>query len=326
MTFKFGGCMKRFAILTSGGDAPGMNAAIRAVVRTCVNHDVEIMGIEKGFAGLIAGDFNSMNKKSVSEIISKGGTMLRTARLDSFHEKEVQERAAKVLDVYNIDGLIVIGGDGSFKGAQALADLGINVIGIPGTIDNDLAYTDHTLGFDTAVNTVVDAMSKIKDTSASHDRCSIIEVMGRNCGDIALYSGIAGGAEMILVPEKPYDFEEIVQMILIGRAHDKHHFIIVMAEGAGDAQDLGKKVEEYTELETRVSVLGYLQRGGSPSAEDRILAARFGNRAVQLLCEGATNRVVGIRDNHIIDMDIHEALAMENVFEEDLLRIANEIA
>ncbi len=318
--------MKRFAILTSGGDAPGMNAAIRAVVRTCVNHDVEIMGIEKGFAGLIAGDFNSMNKKSVSEIISKGGTMLRTARLDSFHEKEVQERAAKVLDVYNIDGLIVIGGDGSFKGAQALADLGINVIGIPGTIDNDLAYTDHTLGFDTAVNTVVDAMSKIKDTSASHDRCSIIEVMGRNCGDIALYSGIAGGAEMILVPEKPYDFEEIVQMILIGRAHDKHHFIIVMAEGAGDAQDLGKKVEEYTELETRVSVLGYLQRGGSPSAEDRILAARFGNRAVQLLCEGATNRVVGIRDNHIIDMDIHEALAMENVFEEDLLRIANEIA
>lgn len=318
--------MKRFAILTSGGDAPGMNAAIRAVVRTCVNHDVEIMGIEKGFAGLIAGDFNSMNKKSVSEIISKGGTMLRTARLDSFHEKEVQERAAKVLDVYNIDGLIVIGGDGSFKGAQALADLGINVIGIPGTIDNDLAYTDYTLGFDTAVNTVVDAMSKIKDTSASHDRCSIIEVMGRNCGDIALYSGIAGGAEMILVPEKAYDFEEIVQMILIGRAHDKHHFIIVMAEGAGDAQDLGKKVEEYTELETRVSVLGYLQRGGSPSAEDRILAARFGNRAVQLLCEGATNRVVGIRDNHIIDMDIHEALAMENVFEEDLLRIANEIA
>ena len=318
--------MKKFAVLTSGGDAPGMNAAIRAVVRTCVNHDVEIMGIEKGFAGLISGDFLTMNKKSVSEIISKGGTMLRTARLPSFLEREVQERAVKVLDVYNIDGLIVIGGDGSFKGAAALAELGVNVIGIPGTIDNDLAYSDYTLGFDTAVNTVVEAMSKIKDTSASHDRCSIIEVMGRNCGDIALYSGIAGGAEMILVPEKPYEFDDIARMIMIGQANDKHHFIIVMAEGSGDAQELGKQVEEFTGLETRASVLGYLQRGGSPSSADRILAAQFGNHAVQLLCEGATNRVVGIRDNHIIDMDIREALAMENVFEEELLRIASEIA
>lgn len=318
--------MKRFAVLTSGGDAPGMNAAIRAVVRTCVNHDVEIMGVEKGFAGLIAGELMTMNKKSVSDIISQGGTMLRTARLPSFLQREVQERAVKVLDVYNIDGLIVIGGDGSFRGAAALADLGVDVIGIPGTIDNDLAYSDYTLGFDTAVNTVVEAMSKIKDTSASHDRCSVIEVMGRNCGDIALYSGIAGGAEMILVPEKPYEFDDIARMIMIGQAHDKHHFIIVMAEGAGDAGELGKRVEEFTGLETRVSVLGYLQRGGSPSSADRILAAQFGNRAVELLCEGARDRLVGIQDNHIIDMDIREALAMENVFQEDLLRIANEIA
>lgn len=318
--------MKRFAVLTSGGDAPGMNAAIRAVVRTCVNHEVEIMGIEKGFSGLISGDFQVMNKKSVSDIISKGGTMLRTARLPAFLNREVQEQAVRVLDVYHIDGLIIIGGDGSFRGGAALADLGVNVVGIPGTIDNDLAYTDYTLGFDTAVNTVVEAMSKIKDTSASHDRCSIIQVMGRKCGDIALYSGVAGGAEMILVPEKPYDFEDIARMILLGQAHDKHHFIIVTAEGVGDAQELGKRVEAFTGLETRTSVLGYLQRGGSPSSSDRILAAQFGNHAVQLLCEGTKNRLVGIRENKIIGMDIQEALAMENVFDEELLRIANEIA
>ncbi len=318
--------MKKIAIMTSGGDAPGMNAAIRAVVREALYNGMEIMGIERGFYGLINGEIRPMGKRSVSDIINKGGTILKTARLDSFRERAVQEKAVQVLQIFGIEGLVVIGGDGSFTGASKLSELGINTIGIPGTIDNDLAYTDYTLGFDTALNTVVEAISKLKDTSASHERCSIVEVMGRNCGDLALYSGIAGGAEMIVVPEKPFSVKDVMKVILEGRAKGKSHYLIVVAEGVEDADNLGKEIETITGLETRTTVLGHIQRGGSPSSADRILAARFGHRAVELLMEGKTNRVVGIRDNHIMDLDIHEALAMEKVFDEELLTISNEIS
>ena len=318
--------MKKIAIMTSGGDAPGMNAAIRAVVRTALFNGIEVMGVERGFYGLVNGEIMPMGKRSVSDIMNKGGTMLKTARLESFRDRAVQEKAVQVLEIFGIEGLIVIGGDGSFAGASKLSELGINTIGIPGTIDNDLAYTDFTLGFDTAVNTVVDAINKIKDTSASHERCSIVEVMGRNCGDIALYSGIAGGAEMIVVPERPFAIRDVMKVILEGRAKGKEHYLIVVAEGVEGADNLGKEIEAVTGLETRTTVLGHIQRGGSPSSADRILAARFGHRAVELLMEGKTNRVVGIRDNHIIDLDIHEALAFEKRFDEKLMTIANEIA
>lgn len=318
--------MKKIAILTSGGDAPGMNAAIRAVVRTALHNGIEVMGVERGFYGLINGELKPMDRNSVSDIVHKGGTILKTARLETFKDRAVQEKAAQVLRIFGIEGLVVVGGDGSFHGAAKLSELGINTIGIPGTIDNDLAYTDFTLGFDTAVDTVVEAINKLKDTSASHERCSIVEVMGRHCGDIALYAGIAGGAELVVVPEKPYSVNDVVKLILEGRSRDKHHYLIVMAEGVGGAKEMAEEIEEVTGLETRITVLGHIQRGGSPSSADRILAAKFGHRAVELLMEGKTSRVVGIRDNHIIDMDIHEALDMENVFDEKLLTIAQEIS
>lgn len=318
--------MKKIAVLTSGGDAPGMNACIRAVVRTALERELEVMGVERGFYGLLNGEIKNMDRKSVSDIIFKGGTILKTARLDNFKDVEVQKKAAQVLKIFGIEGLIVIGGDGSFRGAKALAELGINTIGIPGTIDNDLAYTDYTLGFDTAVNTVLEAISKLKDTSASHERVSVVEVMGRKCGDIALYSGIAGGAEMIIVPEDPMNIDEIARLILEGKAIGKHHYLILMAEGVGGAHDLAREVEEISQLETRVTVLGHIQRGGSPSAADSLLAAKFGNYAVDLLIGGKTSRVVGIKDNQIMDMDIHEALEVEPVFQENLLDIAMEIS
>lgn len=318
--------MKKIAILTSGGDAPGMNAAIRAVVRTAIHNDIEVMGVERGYYGLINGELKSMNRRSVSDIVHKGGTILKTARLENFHEKAVQEKAAQVLRVFGIEGLVVIGGDGSITGASKLSDLGINTIGIPATIDNDLAFTDYSLGFDTAVDTVVEAINKLKDTSASHERCSIVQTMGRRCGDLALYAGIAGGAELVVVPEKSYTVNDVVKLILEGRARDKHHYLIVMAEGVGGADAMAKEIEEVTGLETRITVLGHIQRGGSPSSADRIMAAQFGHRAVELLMEGKTNRVVGIHDNHIIDMDIHEALTMENIFDEKLLTISEDIS
>ncbi|NLB22021.1 MAG: 6-phosphofructokinase [Clostridium sp.] len=318
--------MKKIAILTSGGDAPGMNAAIRAVVRTALYNGIEVMGVERGYYGLVNGELKNMDNGSVSGIIHKGGTMLKTARLDSFREKEVQKKAAEVLNIFGIDGLVVIGGDGSFAGASELSKLGINTIGIPGTIDNDLAYTDYTLGFDTAVNTVVEAISKLKDTSASHERCSIVQTMGRTCGDLALYSGIAGGAELIVVPEREHSVNNLLKLILEDRVRDKNHYLIVMSEGVEGIDLLADKIETVVGLETRVTVLGHIQRGGSPSIADRVLAAKFGHRAVELLMRGKTNRVVGIHRNQIIDLDIHEALAIENVFDEKLLTISEEIS
>ena len=314
--------MKRIAILTSGGDAPGMNAAIRAVVRVALYNSIEVMGVRRGYAGLIEGDLFRMDRSTVADIIQRGGTILRTARCEEFKKEEVRQKAANILKAYGVDSLVVIGGDGSFTGAKLLAKLGVSTVGIPGTIDNDLAYTDRTIGFDTALNTVHDCINKLRDTSTSHNRVSIIEVMGRNCGDIALYSGIACGAESIIIPEIGFDKEELVRNILEGKNNGKLHNITVLSEGIGGAYDLAKYVEEITGLETRATVLGHIQRGGSPTVTDIILASRLGARAVELLIEGKSARAVGIRNNQIIDKDIDEALAEERKLDDNLYNLA----
>lgn len=315
--------MKKIAVLTSGGDAPGMNAAIRAVVRTAIHNGIEVMGVQRGYSGLINGELFTMDRTSVSDIIQRGGTILRTARCPEFKDEEVRKKAAKILQAYGVEALVVIGGDGSFTGAKLLSKLGIKTIGIPGTIDNDLAYTDFTLGFDTALNTVVDAINKIRDTSTSHERVSIVEVMGRNCGDLSLYAGISGGAEAIIVPEvESFDRDELCKTILEGKNKGKMHNLVILAEGIGGAFELAEYVENITGIETRATVLGHIQRGGSPSASDRVLASRMGAKAVEVLLEGKTSRVIGIRDNKIIDQDIDEALDMESKFDTELYEIA----
>ncbi|RKD21517.1 6-phosphofructokinase [Caminicella sporogenes] len=313
--------MKTIGVLTSGGDAPGMNAAIRAVVRTAIYNGIKVMGIDRGYNGLINGNIKEMDLSSVGDIIHRGGTVLRTARCEEFKTEEGRQKALTVLKVFGIEGLVVIGGDGSFQGAQKLSHAGIKTIGIPGTIDNDLAYTDYTIGFDTALNTVLDSVSKIRDTSASHGRANIIEVMGRHCGDIALYSGLAGGAESIIVPEEDFDIDSICKKLIQGKNRGKLHSIIMLAEGIGNAFELGKEIEEKTGIETRVTILGHVQRGGSPTAFDRILASRMGARAVELLMEGKSGRAIGIRNNELIDMDIDEALEMEKKFDKDIYEL-----
>lgn len=317
--------MRKIAVLTSGGDSPGMNAAIRAVVRTAIKNGIEVVGIKRGYNGLINAEIEEMERGDVSDILHKGGTILKTARSDEFKKPEGREKAAQVLKIYGIDGLVVIGGDGTFTGAAKLAELGINTIGIPGTIDNDLAYTDYTIGFDTALNTVTDAINKIKDTSASHERVSIVEVMGRHCGDLALYAGVAGGAEVIIVPEIEVSKEDVVKIILDGKKRGKHHYIVLLAEGAGNFKDIAGEIEGLTGFETRTTTLGHIQRGGSPTVADRVLASKLGHRAVELLMENKSSRVVGIKDNQVIDLDIHEALAMKKEFDYKLYKIAMDI-
>lgn len=307
--------MKTIGILTSGGDAPGMNAAIRGVIRTGVFNNIRMMGIRQGFNGLLTGDIDDMDISSVSDIIQRGGTVLRTARCDDFKTEEGQKKALNVLDVFNIDGLIILGGDGSFKGAKVLADKGIPTIGIPCTIDNDLGYTDYTIGFYTAVETVVDAISKIRDTSYSHGRSNIVEVMGRHCGDIALYSGLAGGAESIIIPEMLFDIDEICKKALQGKNRGKLHNIIVLAEGVGNAYDVAKQIYNKTGIETRVTVLGHIQRGGTPVPFDRIIASEMGKMAVELLLDNKAGRALGIKCNDIFDMDISEALEVKKKFD-----------
>jgi len=315
--------MKTIGVLTSGGDAPGMNAAIRAVVRYGIANGLRVMGIQRGYNGLINGEINEMNRHSVSDIIQRGGTILRTARSEEFKTPEGRKRAYNVLKVFGIEGLVVIGGDGSFTGAQKLSkEFGIKTVGVPGTIDNDLAYTDYTIGFDTAQNTVLDAINKIRDTSTSHERVSIIEVMGRRCGDIALYTGLAGGAESIIVPEKDYKLDELCKTILEGKQRGKMHNLILLAEGVGGAQEMAKEIEDVTGIETRATVLGHIQRGGSPTAFDRILASRLGAKAVQVLMEEKSQRVVGIKNNKIIDLDMDEALSMKRELDEDLYNLS----
>jgi len=315
--------MKTIGVLTSGGDAPGMNAAIRAVVRTGLANGLRVMGIQRGYNGIINGEIFEMTSSSVSDIIQRGGTILRTARSEEFRTEEGRKKAYNVLKVFGIEGLVVIGGDGSFTGAMKLSnEHGVKVVGIPGTIDNDLAYTDYTIGFDTAVNTVLDAINKLRDTSTSHERVSIVEVMGRRCGDIALYAGLAGGAESIIIPEQPYDFNELCRTIIESKAKGKMHSLILLAEGVGGAEDLAKKIEEITGIETRATKLGHIQRGGSPTAFDRILASKMGARAVELLIEGKSQRVIGIRDGKIIDMDIVEALSMKKKSDDYMYELA----
>lgn len=303
--------MKTIGVLTSGGDAPGMNAAIRAVVRTAIAKGMKVKGIMKGYQGLIDDEIIDMDSMSVSDIISRGGTILYTARCRQFMRLEGQERGAEICRKHGIDGVVVIGGDGSFRGAQALSNQGINTIALPGTIDLDIACTDYTIGFDTAVNTAIDAIDKIRDTSTSHERCSVIEVMGRNAGYIALWCGIGTGAENILLPEK-FDGNEqaLINMVIEKRKLGKTHHIIINAEGIGHSTSMAKRIEAATGIETRATILGHVQRGGSPTGKDRFYASMMGAIAVNLLKEGKTNRVVAFKNGQFVDYDIHEALNM----------------
>ncbi len=313
--------MKTIGILTSGGDAPGMNAAIRSVVRTSIYNGVKIMGIKQGYNGLLNGEIEEMKLSSVADIIHRGGTMLLSARCDEFKTEEGLNKALNIIEVFGIDGLIILGGDGTFKGAQKLRDAGIQVVCIPCTIDNDMGYTDYTIGFMTAVETAVDAIGKIRDTSASHGRANIVEVMGRGCGDIALYSGIAGGAESIIVPEVEFDIDEVCKRVIQGKNRGKLHHIIALAEGVGDAYEVAEEIEKKTGTETRVTILGHIQRGGSPTVFDRILASRMGNKAVELLLDGKSGIALGTRCNKLIDVDLDEALNTEKNFDIDLYDI-----
>ncbi len=304
--------IKTIAVLTSGGDAPGMNAAIRAVVRRSIANGKKVIGIQKGYQGLLNEEMNEMSPRDVSDIIQKGGTILRTARCEEFKTVEGQKKGAEICHKHGIDGLVVIGGDGSYRGAQALASHGINTIGIPGTIDLDIACTDYTIGFDTAVNTAMEAIDKVRDTSSSHERCSIIEVMGRNAGYIALWCGVASGAEDILLPEKyQYKEQEIINNIINNRKKGKTHHLIINAEGIGHSTSMARRIEAATGVETRATILGYMQRGGSPTCKDRYYASMMGAYAADLLCAGKTNRVVGYKHGEYCDFDIDEALAMQ---------------
>ncbi|MDU2830171.1 MAG: 6-phosphofructokinase [Anaerococcus sp.] len=318
--------MKTIGILTSGGDAPGMNSAIRAAVRTALNNGMRVKGIRNGYDGLMKGDIYEMNVSSVADIIHKGGTILGTARSTEFKNSEGQKRGAQILKDYGIEGLIVIGGDGSYKGAKALSDLGIKTIGIPGTIDNDMGYTDFTIGFFTAIETVTDAIGKLRDTSSSHGRAVVIEVMGRNCGDLALYSGIAGGAESIIVPEHKFSIDEIVEKVNHGRKRGKLHHLIVLAEGVGNPYTVAKEVEERSGVETKVTVLGHVQRGGSPSAVDRLLGSIMGAKAAELLNEGKTNIALGYVDGKITQVSIDEAVSIKGDFNEEFYELANKLS
>ena len=314
------------AVLTSGGDAPGMNAATRAVVRQALAKGKKVKGIRRGYAGLLNEEIFDMDAKSVSDTISRGGTILQTARCLEFVEPEVQKRGAEICKKHGIDAIVVIGGDGSFKGAQKLAGLGINTIGLPGTIDLDIACTDYTIGFDTACNTALEAIDKVRDTSTSHERCSIIEVMGRGAGYIALWCGLANGAEEILLPEK-YDGDAQKLIERVSHAHDmgKQHYIIINAEGVGGSQELAKKIEAATGIETRATILGHMQRGGSPTCKDRVYATTMGAMAVDLLCEGKSNRVVAHKDGKFVDYDIDEALAMKKSVDEYMYQISQSL-
>ena len=319
--------MKKIAVLTSGGDAPGMNAAVRAVVRTALNAGIEVYGVIRGYNGLIKDELVPMTLRSVSNILQQGGTMLYTARSPEFMTLEGQQKAAENCRKHGIEGVVVCGGDGSFRGAQKLSQQGINCICIPCTIDNDIGCCEYTIGYDTATNTVVDMVDKLRDTCQAHDRCSVVEVMGRHAGWLALGAGMAAGATSILVPEVPYDFQkDIVERMKYTASLGKHHFFVMVAEGIGDVETLARDIEKYTGVETRATVLGHVQRGGRPSARDRILASQMGYYAAHLLMDGKTERVVAINNNSLMDYDIDEALAMKKPFKSRLFRMAEEIS
>ena len=296
--------VKSIAVLTSGGDSQGMNAAVRAVVRSGLYHGLDVYAVQRGYLGLINGDIKKMDLRSVGDIIQRGGTILQSARCKEFHQLEVQQKAATILREKGIDGLVVIGGDGSYQGANKLSKLGIKTMGIPGTIDNDISYTDYTIGFDTAVTIVVDAINKLRDTMSSHERASIVEVMGRHCGDIALYAGLASGAESILVPEVPFDIQNIAERMKENFDHGKRHSIIVVAEGVGSGQDIADQITAINGIDTRVTVLGHIQRGGTPTHNDRILASRLGDFAVRRLIKGDSGKACGVINGELVATDI----------------------
>ena len=314
---------KNIAVLTSGGDAPGMNAAVRAVVRTGLNFGMKVYGVMRGYNGLLNGDLKEMNMRSVSDIMQHGGTALFTARSPEFNTPEGVKKAAAVCREKGIDGVVVIGGDGSFRGARDLTGEGILTIGVPGTIDNDIACTDYTIGYDTALNTAMEMIDRIRDTTESHDRCSVVEVMGRRCGDIALNTGVAVGALTTLVPEIPYDFDkDILQRIRLAQSTGKRHYIIVVAEGVGHTQELAERIQKETGIESRATILGHVQRGGAPTLRDRVVASRMGYHAVELLQNGTGNRVVAMKGEQIVDFDITEALDMPRTFDEKMFRVS----
>ena len=315
--------IKTIAILTSGGDAPGMNAAIRAVARTAIARGLKVKGIKRGYAGLLNEEIVEIEARNVSDIIQRGGTVLGTARCLEFKKAEYQKKGADICRKHGIDGIVVIGGDGSYRGAQALSRLGINTVGLPGTIDLDISCTEYTIGFDTAVNTAMEAIDKVKDTSSSHERCSIIEVMGRNAGYIALWCAVANGAEDVLIPEKyDYNEQEIINHIIESRKRGKSHHIIINAEGIGHSTSMARRIEAATGIDTRATILGYMQRGGNPTAKDRFYASIMGAYAVDIMLQGKTNRVVGYRHGEFVDYDIEEALQMEKGIDEYQYEVA----
>lgn len=303
--------IKRIGVLTSGGDAPGMNACVRAVVRTCITHDIEVYGIRRGYNGLIHGDIMRLDEKSVSHTINKGGTILYTARSEEFLTEEGQKKAASTCKFLGFDGIIAIGGDGTFRGARALSKYGINVVCVPATIDNDICCTNYCIGFDTAANTAIECIDRLRDTMQSHERCSVVEVMGRNAGFLAMYVGLAVGATAVLVPEEKFDFErDVIEKIRQARLAGFTHYMIVVAEGAAKATKLAKKIKETIDLDPRVTVLGHIQRGGSPTARDRVNATKMGYLAVELLLADKTNRIVCSQGGQFTDVDIDEGLVM----------------
>lgn len=318
--------MKRIGVLTSGGDAPGMNAAIRSVVRTGIYHGIEVYGIYYGYQGLMNGSIEKMEVGSVGDIIQRGGTFLYSARSEDFKTKEGQAKGLAVIKEHELDGIVVIGGDGSLRGAEVISNLGIPCIGVPATIDNDIAELDATIGFDTALNTIIEAIDKIRDTASSHERTYVIEVMGRDCGDLALYAGLADGAESIIIPEKPRDFDQVIERLKKGHKRGKRHSIIVLSEGVGEGFKYGEQIKEATQFDTRVTVLGHIQRGGSPSAQDRVLASRLGAAAVNLLREGETNKLVGLKNNQLTVLGINDVLSKSHQINEDVYKLANELS
>ena len=318
---------KAIAVLTSGGDAPGRNAAVRAVARAALCKGMRVIGVHRGYNGLLNGDVFEMNLRSVSDIIHRGGTMLYTARSEEYNTPEGVKKAAATCRELGVEGVVVIGGDGSFRGARDLTNEGILCVGIPGTIDNDIACSEYTVGFDTAMNTAMEMIDRIRDTAQSHDRCSVIEVMGRRCGDIALQTGIAVGATAILVPEREFDLDkDVIERMMATQKTGKKHFIVIVAEGVGNSDEIAKYIEEKTGVETRLTVLGHVQRGGRPTLRDRVVASAMGHKAVELLSQGIGNRVVAMTNGKIVDYDITEALNMKRVFDNDLYQIALDVS
>lgn len=319
--------IRKIGILTSGGDAPGMNAAIRAVVRTGIYNGLEVYGVNKGYNGLINGDLQLMDARSVGEILQKGGTILQTARCLEFKTEEGQKMGVEQAKKFGLDGLIVVGGDGSFRGAQALSAKGLPTIAMPGTIDNDINCTEYTIGYDTCLNTVISAVDKLRDTSSSHSRCSVVEVMGRNAGYIAVETAIACGAEVVVVPEVEFDMEkDVIAPVREGVQRGKKHCIVIVAEGIGGAVEMAKKIEEATGMESRATILGHIQRGGSPTVRDRVMASRMGARCVDLLLEGKKNRIVCIQNGVMTDVDIEEGLAMKKSLSKEMLELTTKLS